>query len=79
VSEDKADSLTNPLNKKKLMSRLDYTDLCNSIERIHNYLRNTMSIKSGDERENVCGLEKLLNSGHISYIQWRCYKAKYVR
>lgn len=70
-SEDEADRLTNPLNNKRLMSREDYNDLCDSISRIHRHLQNT--IKSDDERETVCGLEKLLNSGHITNDQVRAY------
>ena len=74
-SEDEVDRLTSPFNKKRLMSREDYNDLCSSIERIHGYLQKT--VKPDNIEEYASGLEKLLNSGHITNDQARAYKKKY--
>ena len=74
-SEDEVDRLTSPFNKKRLMSREDYTDLCGSIDGIHEYLQNT--IKSDNIEEYASGLEKLLNGGHITNDQAKAYKKKY--
>ena len=57
------------------MSREDYADLCDSIERIHEYLQKT--IKTENIKEYAKGLEKLLNSGHITNDQAKAYKKQY--
>ena len=74
-SKDEVDRLTSPFNKKSLMSREDYADLCGSIERIHEYLRKT--IKSDNINEYAKGLEKLLNGGLITNDQAKAYKKRY--
>ena len=74
-SKDEVDRLTSPFNKKSLMSREDYADLCGSIERIHEYLRKT--IKSDNINEYAKGLEKLLNGGRITNDQAKAYKKRY--
>ena len=74
-SEDEVDRLTSPFNKKSLMSREDYTDLCGSIDGIHEYLRET--IKSDSIKEYASGLEKLLNGGRITNDQAKAYKKQY--
>ena len=74
-SEDEVDRLTSPFNKKSLMSREDYTDLCGSIDGIHEYLRKT--IKSDNINEYASGLEKLLNGGRITNDQAKAYKKQY--
>ena len=74
-SGDDVDRLTSSFNKKGLMSREDYNDLCSSIERIHGYLQKT--IKSDNIEEYASGLEKLLNSGHITNDQAKAYKKQY--
>ena len=66
-SGDEVDRLTSSFNKKGLMSREDYNDLCSSIERIHGYLQKT--VKPDNIEEYASGLEKLLNSGHITNDQ----------
>ena len=73
--DEEVDRLTSSFNKKRLMSREDYNDLCSSIERIHGHLQNT--IKSDNIEEYASGLEKLLNSGHITNDQAKAYKKKY--
>ena len=72
---DEVDRLTSSFNKKGLMSREDYADLCGSIERIHEYLQKT--IKTENIKEYAKGLEKLLNSGHITNDQAKAYKKQY--
>ena len=74
-SGDEVDRLTSSFNKKGLMSREDYNDLCSSIERIHGYLQKT--IKSDNIKEYASGLEKLLNGGHITNDQAKAYKKRY--
>jgi len=74
-SEDEVDRLTSSFNKKGLMSREDYNDLCSSIERIHEYLQET--IKSDNIKEYASGLEKLLNGGRITNDQAKAYKKQY--
>jgi len=74
-SGDDVDRLTSSFNKKGLMSREDYNDLCSSIERIHGYLQKT--IKSDNIEEYASGLEKLLNGGHITNDQAKAYKKQY--
>ena len=74
-SKDEVDRLTSPFNKKSLMSREDYADLCGSIERIHEYLRKT--VKSDNINEYASGLEKLLNGGRITNDQAKAYKKRY--
>ena len=74
-SKDEVDRLTSPFNKKSLMSREDYTDLCGSIDGIHEYLRET--IKSDSIKEYASGLEKLLNGGRITNDQAKAYKKQY--
>ena len=74
-SEDEVDRLTSSFNKKRLMSREDYADLCGSIERIHEFLQKT--IKTENIKEYAKGLEKLLNSGHITNDQAKAYKKQY--
>ena len=74
-SKDEVDRLTSPFNKKSLMSREDYADLCGSIDGIHGYLRKT--IKSDSIKEYASGLEKLLNGGHITNDQAKAYKKQY--
>ena len=73
--DEEVDRLTSSFNKKGLMSREDYNDLCSSIERIHGYLQKT--IKSDNIEEYASGLEKLLNGGHITNDQAKAYKKKY--
>ena len=74
-SGDEVDRLTSSFNKKGLMSREDYNDLCSSIERIHGYLQKT--VKPDNIEEYASGLEKLLNSGHITNDQAKAYKKQY--
>ena len=74
-SDDEVDRLTSSFNKKGLMSREDYNDLCSSIERIHGYLQKT--VKPDNIEEYASGLEKLLNSGHITNDQAKAYKKQY--
>ena len=74
-SGDDVDRLTSSFNKKRLMSREDYNDLCSSIERIHGYLQKT--VKPDNIEEYASGLEKLLNSGHITNDQAKAYKKQY--
>jgi len=74
-TEDEVDRLTSPFNKKSLMSREDYADLCGSIDGIHEYLRKT--IKSDSIKEYASGLEKLLNGGRITNDQAKAYKKQY--
>ena len=74
-SDEEVDRLTSPFNKKSLMSREDYTDLCGSIDGIHEYLRKT--IKSDNINEYASGLEKLLNGGRITNDQAKAYKKQY--
>jgi len=74
-SGDKVDRLTSSFNKKGLMSREDYNDLCSSIERIHGYLQET--VKSDNINEYAKGLEKLLNGGLITNDQAKAYKKQY--
>ena len=74
-SGDEVDRLTSPFNKKSLMSREDYNDLCSSIERIHGYLQKT--VKSDNINEYAKGLEKLLNGGLITNDQAKAYKKQY--
>ena len=74
-SGDDVDRLTSSFNKKGLMSREDYNDLCSSIERIHGYLQKT--VKPDNIEEYASGLEKLLNSGHITNDQAKAYKKQY--
>ena len=74
-SENEVDRLTSSFNKKGLMSREDYNDLCSSIERIHEYLQET--IKSDNIKEYTSGLEKLLNGGRITNDQAKAYKKRY--
>ena len=74
-SEDEVDRLTCPFNKKSLMSREDYADLCGSIDGIREYLRKT--IKSDSIKEYASGLEKLLNGGRITNDQAKAYKKQY--
>ena len=74
-SENEVDRLTSSFNKKGLMSREDYNDLCSSIERIHEYLQKT--VKSDNINEYAKGLEKLLNGGRITNDQAKAYKKQY--
>ena len=74
-SGDEVDRLTSSFNKKGLMSREDYNDLCSSIERIHGYLQKT--VKSDNINEYANGLEKLLNGGLITNDQAKAYKKQY--
>jgi len=74
-SGDEVDRLTSSFNKKGLMSREDYNDLCSSIERIHEYLQKT--VKSDNINEYAKGLEKLLNGGLITNDQAKAYKKRY--
>ena len=74
-SDDEVDRLTSSFNKKGLMSREDYNDLCSSIERIHEYLQKT--VKSDNINEYAKGLEKLLNGGLITNDQAKAYKKQY--
>jgi len=74
-SGDEVDRLTSSFNKKGLMSREDYNDLCSSIERIHGYLQKT--VKSDNINEYAKGLEKLLNGGRITNDQAKAYKKQY--
>ena len=74
-SGDEVDRLTSSFNKKGLMSREDYNDLCSSIERIHGYLQKT--VKSDNINEYAKGLEKLLNGGLITNDQAKAYKKQY--
>ena len=74
-SGDDVDRLTSSFNKKGIMSREDYNDLCSSIERIHDYLQET--IKSDNIKEYTSGLEKLLNGGQITNDQAKAYKKRY--
>ena len=74
-SGDEVDRLTRSFNKKGLMSREDYNDLCSSIERIHGYLQKT--VKSDNINEYAKGLEKLLNGGLITNDQAKAYKKQY--
>jgi len=74
-SGDEVDRLISSFNKKGLMSREDYNDLCSSIERIHGYLQKT--VKSDNINEYAKGLEKLLNGGHITNDQAKAYKKRY--
>ena len=74
-SGDEVDRLTSSFNKKGLMSREDYNDLCSSIERIHEYLQKT--VKSDNINEYAKGLEKLLNGGRITNDQAKAYKKQY--
>ena len=74
-SENEVDRLTSSFNKKGLMSREDYNDLCSSIERIHEYLQKT--VKSDNINEYAKGLEKLLNGGLITNDQAKAYKKRY--
>ena len=74
-SENEVDRLTSSFNKKGLMSREDYNDLCSSIERIHEYLQET--IKSDNINKYASGLEKLLNGGRITNDQAKAYKTQY--
>ena len=74
-SGDEVDRLTSSFNKKGLMSREDYNDLCSSIERIHEYLQKT--VKSDNINEYAKGLEKLLNGGRITNDQAKAYKKRY--
>jgi len=57
------------------MSRGQYENLCSSIEKIHEYIKET--IPSGNTRDILNGLEKLLNGGHISKYQQKIYIARY--
>ena len=72
---DEVDRLTSSFNKKGLMSREDYNDLCSSIERMHGYLQKT--VKSDNINEYAKGLEKLLNGGLITNDQAKAYKKQY--
>ena len=74
-SGDDVDRLTSSFNKKGIMSREYYNDLCSSIERIHDYLQET--IKSDNIKEYTSGLEKLLNGGQITNDQAKAYKKRY--
>ena len=74
-SGDEVDRLTSSFNKKGLMSREDYNDLCSSIKRIHGYLQKT--VKSDNINEYAKGLEKLLNGGLITNDQAKAYKKQY--
>ena len=69
------DRLTDEYNKNRLMTRGQYENLCKSIEKIHNYLKET--ITSGNTRDVLDGLEKLFNGGHISNYQHKIYIARY--
>ena len=74
-SDEEVDRLTSSFNKKGLMSREDYNDLCSSIERIHGYLQKTA--KSNNIKKYASGLEKLLNGGRITNDQAKAYKKQY--
>ena len=74
-SEGTVDRLTDEYNQNRLMSRGQYENLCSSIEKIHEYIKET--IPSGNTRDILNGLEKLLNGGHISKHQQKIYIARY--
>jgi hypothetical protein len=74
-SEGTVDRLTDEYNQNRLMSRGQYENLCSSIEKIHEYIKET--IPSGNTRDILNGLEKLLNGGHISKYQQKIYIARY--
>ena len=70
-SEDTVDRLTHENNKNRVMTREQHKDLVSSIEKIHEYLQETIT---PDKREdNLDGLDKLFNGGHISIQQQRLY------
>lgn len=70
-SEDTVDRLTHENNKNRVMTREQHKDLVSSIEKIHGYLRET--ITSDKREDNLEGLDKLFNGGHISIQQQRLY------
>jgi hypothetical protein len=74
-SEGTVDRLTDEYNQNRLMSRGQHENLCSSIEKIHEYIKET--IPSGNTRDILNGLEKLLNGGHISKHQQKIYIARY--
>jgi len=74
-SEGTVDRLTDEYNQNRLMSRGQYENLCSSIEKIHEYIKET--IPSDSTRDVLDGLEKLLNGGHISNYQHKTYIARY--
>ena len=74
-SEGTVDRLTDEYNQNRVMSRGQYENLCSSIEKIHEYIKET--IPSGNTRDILNGLEKLLNGGHISKYQQKIYIARY--
>jgi len=73
--EDTVDRLTDEYNQNRLMTRGQYENLCSSIEKIHKYMKET--ITSGNTRDVLDGLEKLFNGGHISNYQHKTYSARY--
>ena len=70
-SEDTVDRLTHENNKNRVMTREQHKDLVSSIEKIHGYLQET--ITSDKREDNLEGLDKLFNGGHISIQQQRLY------
>jgi hypothetical protein len=75
-SEDTVDRLTDKYNHQhRLMSREQYQNLVSSIEKIHEYMQET--ITSNNTQDILDGLEKLFNGGHISNYQQKTYIARY--
>ena len=74
-SEDTVDRLTDEYSNSRLMSRGQYENLCSSIEKIHEYMQET--ITSNNTQDILDGLEKLFNGGHISKYQQKTYIARY--
>ena len=74
-SEDTIDRLTDEYNQNRLMSREQHQNLVGSIDKIHKYMKETVT--SGDTRDILDGLEKLFNGGHISKYQQKTYIARY--
>ena len=73
--EDTVDRLTDENNKNRVMSRGQYENLCSSIDKIHEYIKETVG--SDNTRDILGGLEKLFNGGHISNYQHKSYIARY--
>lgn len=75
-SEDTVDRQTDEYNQQnRLMSREQYQNLVSSIEKIHEYMQET--ITSNNTQDILDGLEKLFNGGHISNYQRKAYIARY--